>query len=254
MYERTLFLVDRDATVGGLAAALMDLASLGAHNVDVQRLLVPALELPLQRIAEMGRAAGASLIAVGVADSVSLRELGVSGRAAVPDHPLLYLGVNAPSGPLLPTRGRILGHVLASGDYSVRSACVAACLSRLARSGARVVTLMHMPDSVLAAHCERTAAGELGRVDMDWVDQLKRMLFAAGVEEVRFLAPAPGVSEETDFNPAVSLVLAGSTCNADIAAAYASAASRQISHQAAAPALMLTAESCAIAAGRLGAA
>ena len=60
MYERTLFLVDRDATVGGLAAALMDLASLGAHNVDVERLPTSALELPLERVAEMGRAARAS--------------------------------------------------------------------------------------------------------------------------------------------------------------------------------------------------
>ena len=191
---------------------------------------------------------------MGVADSSSLRELGVSGRAAVPDHPLLYLGVNAPSGPLLPTRGRILSHVLASGDYSVRSACVAACVGRLARSGARVVTLMHMPDPGLAAHCEWTTVGELGRVDTDWVDQLKKMLFSAGVDEVRFVAPALGTSEVMDFNPAVSLILAGRTCNADIATAYASAASRQISHQEAAPALMLTAESCAVAAAQRGAA
>jgi len=254
LYERTLFLVDQDATVGGLAAALGDLASLGAHNVDVERLMTPALELPLDRIAEMGRTARASLIAIGVADSSSLRELGVSGRAAVPDHPMLYLGVNAPSGYLLPPRGRILGHVLASGDYSVRSACLAACLGRLARSGAKVITLMHTPDVGLVTHCQRTTIGELGRVDIDWIDQLKRMLFSAGVDEVRFLAPALGASEATDFDPVVSLILAGSTCNTDIATAYASAASRQISHQEAAPALMLTAESCVAAAGRLGAA
>lgn len=254
MYERALLVVDGKATVGGLAGALMDLAALGAHDVDVERTSTPALELPLSRIAEMARAKNAALIAVGVADSASLRGVGVSGRAALPDHPLLYVGVNSPCGSLLPNQGRILEHVLVTGDYSIRSACVAACLRRLARSGARVVTLMHTPDSGLAAHCVRTNAGELGRVDIDWVERLKRMLFSAGVDEVRFVASPISTPAVLDVGPAVSLILAGRTCTSEIAAAYASAASAHISHRESIPALMLTAESCAAAVAQLGAA
>ncbi len=252
MYDKTLFLVDRDATVGGVAAAFSDLAALGAHDVEVHQLDTPALELPLKRIAALGRESKASLVAVGVANPTALRELGVSGRAAVADLPLIYLGVSAPAGELLPEQSRILGHVLALGDYSVRSSCVAACLTRIAGGGARVVTLLHTPDSALAARCVRPAVGELGRIDTDWVDRLKEMLFSAGVEEVRFLSPVPGAAGLLEHDPAVSLILVGHTCNADISAAYGMAASRRIVHREDAPALLLTAESCAAIGGKRG--
>lgn len=111
---------------------------------------------------------------------------------ALPDHPLLYVGVNAPMGFLLPTPGRILQHVLHPGDYSVRSGCLASCLLRVARRGARVVTLLHVPDANLSRGCSYPKAGEIGRVDADWIEHLHAMRFTAGADEVRFSSPAQG--------------------------------------------------------------
>lgn len=248
MYGKTLFLIDRDATVGGVAGSLTDLDSLDARNVDLERLTVPALSLSLERIAKLGREREASLVVVGVSDSAALFENGLSGRAALPDHPLLYLGVNSPAGPLLPMRGRILGHVLVPGDFSTRSGCLASCLVRVAKRGVRVVTLMHVSDEGLKRGCPRTSVGEMGRVDTDWVDQLKKMLFSAGVEEVRFVTPFGGTPDFEKMSPSVTLVLVGATCNADIANAYVLAAGRMFARHDAVPALMLTPESCVAAA------
>lgn len=256
MYRKALLLIDGNAAVGGVAAAYGDLAAIGARDVQVDRLNTPVLELPLPEIAHRGRAAHADLVALGVADATSLRNVGVSVRTASSEYPLLYLGVSVPDGPLLPARGRILRHVLVPGDFSVRSACVSACLNRTARNGAKIVTLMHMPDPGLLSTCAPPPVGELGRVDADWIDHIKRALFSAGVHEVRFIAPgSTGDSTEFEgFSPEVSLILAGRTCGVDIAHAYNLAASRLMNHREDPPALMLTADTCAAASGRRGAA
>lgn len=256
MYRKALLLIDEHATVGGVAAAYGDLSAIGARTVDIERLTAPVLELPLATIAEKGRTAAADVVALGVADAASLRDVGVSVRTATNESPLLYLGVTVPEGPLLPARGRILNHVLVPGDFSVKSACVSACLDRIARRGARVVTLLHMPDPALTTGCNPSAAGELSRIDTDWVDQVKRRLFSAGVYEVRFVAPEPDArqTEFEGFAPPVSLILAGRTCGVDIARAYSLAASRLMNHREEPPALMLTADTCSAASGRLGAA
>lgn len=253
-YAKTLFLIDSDATVGGVAGGLADLNSLGARNVDAVRTAAPALALPLDQIAAMGRDSDASLLVVGVPDTMSLYRAGIVGRAAMPDLPLLYLGVNSPDGALLPTPGRVLRHVLVPGDYSVRSGCLSSCLTRIAQRGSRIVTLMHVPDASLASGCAHPAVGEIGRIDTDWIEHLKAMLFSAGVDEVRLITPANGDPEFDDLSPRVTLVLVGSTCNSEIAQAYVSAAGRHFAHHDEVPALMLTAESCAAAARARGAA
>lgn len=244
MYDKTLFLIDDNATVGGLGGGLADLDALDAPHVDLERLSVPTLSLSLARIAEMGRERGASLVAVGVSDAAALYGMGIVGRAALPDLPLLYLGVNSPARSPLPTLGRILGHVLAPSDYSVRSGCLASCLVRVARRGARVVTLMHVPDAGLSSGCAYSSVGEIGRVDADWVEQLKKMLFSVGVDEVRFVSPLGGSPEFDLMNPGVSLVLVGATCNAEVAQAYVSAAGHMFTQRDEVPALMLIAASC----------
>ena len=244
MYVKTLFLIDRNATVGGVAGGFTDLDSLDARNVDLERLSVPALSLPLKRIAEMGREREASLVVVGVSDAAALYHGGLTGHAALPDHPLLYVGVNSPSGSLLPAPRRILRHILVPSDYSARFGCLASCLVRVAKRGVQVVTLMHVPDAALSRGCSRPPVGEMGRVDTDWVEQLEKMLFAAGVDEVRFVSPLEGSPEFGSLSPEVSLVLVGSTCNVDIVNAYVLAAGRMFAHDKEIPALMLTAESC----------
>lgn len=254
MYGKTLFLVDHDATIGGVAGGLSDLDALDARHVDVERLSVSPMTLPLTRIADMCRESESSLGVVGVSTSAALQENVLAGRAALPGHPLLYLGVNAPAGSLLPARDRILQHVLVPGDYSVRSGCLTSCLVRVARRGARIVTLMHVPDEGLPRACSLESAGELGRVDIDWVDQLKKMLFSAGVDEVRFVSPEGGSPGFERMDPNVSLVLVGATCNKDIVNAYVEAASRMFARCDDVPALMLTAESCLVGARTLGAA
>lgn len=254
MYAKTLFLVDSDATVGGLAGGFTDLDALEARDVDLERMSVPALSLPLDRIAEMGREHEASLVVVGVSNPAALFDSGLTGRAALPDHPLLYLGVNAPAGSLLPMPRRILRHVLAPGDFSVRSGCLASCLVRVARRGVRIVTLMHVPDAGLSSGCAYSSAREMGRVDAEWVEQLKRMLFSAGVDEVRFISPMGGSPKFGHLSPSVSLVLVGATCSAEIAHAYVIAAGRMFAHHDDVPALMLTAESCLVGERVLGAA
>jgi nucleotide-binding universal stress UspA family protein len=253
-YAKTLFLIDDGATVGGVAGGFSDLDALDARNVDLERLSAPVLSLSLNEIATMGRAHDASLVAVGVSGTVGLLDKAITGHAALPDHPLLYLGVTSPAGALLPTPGRILRHVLVPGDYSTRSGCLASCLLRVARRGSRVVTLMHVPDATLASGCSRPAVGEIGRVDTDWIDQIKKMLFSVGVEEVRFIAPAAGASEFTVMSPAVSLVLVGATCNEEVARTYVSAVRKLFDRRDEVPALMLTAESCQAQRRELGAA
>ena len=253
-YAKTLFLIDADATVGGVAGGFADLDALDARNIELERISVPALSLSLKRIAEMGQEAEAALVAIGVSTASALYDGSFTGQAALPNHPLLYLGVNSPTGALIPMPGRILRHVLVPGDYSVRSGCLASCLTRVARRGARVVTLMHVPDADLSRACSYPAVGETGRVDTDWIDQLKRTLFSAGVDEVRFISPLAGAPEFGDMAPAVSLVMVGATCNAEIARAYVSAAGRLFAHNDEVPALMLTAESCLVGARALGAA
>ena len=243
-YGKTLFLIDEHATVGGLAGGLSDLASLDATDVDLERLSVSSLSLSGARVAEMGEAHGASLIAVGVSDAVTLLDLGVADRSTRPGIPLLYLGVNSPAATPFPAPGRILNHVLAPSDYSVRSGCLTSCLMRVARRGARVVTLMHVPDAGLARECVPTGAGELDRVDTDRVDQLKAMLFSAGVEEVRFVSPAGGSAEFELMIPSVSLVVVGESCRTEITKAYIAASAHLLRKQHDVPALMLTAESC----------
>lgn len=247
MYTKTLFLIDRGATVGGLAGGFNDLASLAAADIHTQRVPVPAHTLALAQIAEMGRASEASLVAVGVSDPAALYETGIEGRAALPDHPLLYLGVNAPSGPLIPQHARILSHVLAPSDYSVRSGCMTSCLIRVAKRGAKIVTLMHVPSAVDSCDSADPQAGELGRVDTDWIDQLKKLLFSAGVDEVRFISPMGSSPEFDQMSPHVSLVLVGATCSSEIANEYVKAAGRLVARHKDVPALMLTAESCVIA-------
>lgn len=254
MYAKTLFLIDRDATVGGIAGGLADLNALDARNVDLERLSVPAMSVPLDRIARMGRERDANLMVVGVSDVAALFEAGLTGRAALPNHPLLYLGVNAPMGALLPAPGRILRHVLAPSDYSARSGCLASCLVRVAKRGARVVTLMHVPDAGASRDCTYSTAHEVDRIDSDWVEQLKKMLFSAGVEEVRFISPLGGSVDFDQMSPAVSLVIVGSTCNVDIADAYVAAAKQTFARHDDVPALMLTAESCLAGERALGAA
>lgn len=254
MYAKTLFLVDHDATVGGIAGGLTDLDALDARHVDVERLSVSPLSLPLERVADMSREHDASLVVVGVSASEALHENILTGRAALPDHPLMYLGVNAPAGSLLPARDRILRHVLVPSDFSVHSGCLTSCLVRVARRGTRIVTLMHVPDAGLPRGCSHKSAGELGRVDTDLVDRLKKMLFSAGVDEVRFIYPEGGSPGFERMDPGVSLVLVGATCNADIVSAYAEAASRMFARHDDVPALMLTAESCLAGARTLGAA
>lgn len=254
MYGKTLFLIDNHATVGGVAGGFADLDALDARNVELERLTVPTMSLSLDRIARMGRERQASLVVVGVSDAASLYGMDMAGRAALPDHPLLYLGVNSPEGPLLPLPGRLLGHILVPSDYSVRSGCLTSCLMRVAKRGARVVTLMHVPDAGLSAGCSPPIGGEIGRVDTDWVDQLKAMLFSAGVHEVRFISPVGSSPEFDGLSPAVSLVLVGATCNAEIARAYVSAAGRMFARHDGIPALMLTAESCHVAVRVRGAA
>ena len=244
MYAKTLFLIDHNATVGGIAGGFTDLDALDARNVDLERLSVPALSLPIKRVAEMGREREASLVVVGVSDAAALFHGGLTGHAALPDHPLLYLGVNSPRGAFLPIPRRILNHVLVPGDYSARSGCLASCLVRVARRGVQVVTLMHVPDATLSRGYARPSVGEMGRVDTDWVDQLEKMLFASGVEEVRFISPQDGSPEFESLNPDVSLVLVGSTCNIDIVNEYVLAAGRMFARDDEIPALMLTAESC----------
>jgi nucleotide-binding universal stress UspA family protein len=245
-YAKTLFLIDDGATVGGVAGGFTDLESLDARNVELERLSVPALSLSLEQIAEMGREAEAALVVVGVSDAKSLYGMGILGHAAMPSHPLLYLGVNTPDGALLPHTGRILRHILVPGDFSARSGCLTSCLLRAAGRGTRVVTLMHVPDAALSKGCSPSSVGELGRVDTDWVEQLKKMLFSAGVDEVRFISPVGGAPEFAEMNPSVSLVLVGATCNAEIAQAYISAAGSLFAHRDEVPALMLTAESCLV--------
>lgn len=253
-YAKTLFLIDDGATVGGVAGGFTDLESLDARNVELERLSVPSLSLSLDRIAELGREHQASLVVVGVSDAAAFYDKGIAGHAALPDHPLLYLGVNSPEGALLPAPGRILRHVLVPGDYSARSGCLASCLLRVARRGSRVVTLMHVPDVALSKGCSRPSVGEIGRVDADWIELLKKMLFSAGVDEVRLVSPVGGAPEFADMNPSVSLVLVGATCNVEIAEAYISAAKRLFTHRDEVPALMLIAESCLFGARALGAA
>jgi nucleotide-binding universal stress UspA family protein len=243
-YAKTLFLIDDGATVGGVAGGFTDLESLDARNVELERLSVPALSLSLDQIAEMSRQHDASLVVVGVSDAKSLYSMGIVGHAAMPSHPLLYVGVNKPDGALLPNPGRILRHILVPGDFSARSGCLASCLLRTAGRGTRVVTLMHVPDAVLSKDCSHPSVGEIGRVNTDWVEQLKKMLFSAGVDEVRLISPVGGVPEFADMNPSVSLVLVGATCNAEVAQAYISAAGSLFAHRDEVPALMLTAESC----------
>ena len=243
-YGKTLFLIDSHTTVGGLAGGLADLASIDASGIDLERLTVPALSLSTARIAAMGKERGAALVAVGVSDAASLKDMGVSASAALPDLPLLYLGVNSPAASPFPTPGRILNHILAPSDYSVHSGCLTSCLIRIARRGVRVVTLMHVPDAGIAEGCLRPEMGEIGRVDTDWVDQLKRMLFSAGVDEVRFVSPLGGSAQFDLMTPAVSLVLVGAACRAEIAQAYVSAAGQLLAQQSEVPALMFTAESC----------
>ena len=243
-YGKTLFLIDSHATVGGLAGGLADLAALDASDVDLERLSEPALSLSMRRVAEMGRKRGAALVAVGVSDAASLSDLGVASHTALPDLPILYIGVNSPAATPFPTPGRILDHVLVPSDYSARSGCLTSCLIRVARRGARIVTLMHVPDAGLARDCESRAAGELGRVDTDWVDLLKQMLFAAGVAEVRFVSLIGGSAQFDLMTPGVSLVLVGATCTAEVAQAYVSAAGHLLRKQSVVPALMLTAETC----------
>ena len=254
MYAKTLFLIDRDATVGGVAGGYTDLDALDARNVDLERLSVSALSLPLARIAEMGREREASLVVVGVSHAAALFENGLTGRAALPDHPLLYLGVNSPDGSLVPVRGRILRHVLVPSDYSAHSGCLTSCLVRVAKRGARVVTLLHVPDAGLSRDCDYSTARETDRVDTEWIEQLKKMLFSAGVDEVRFISARGGSAEFGDMNPSVSLVLVGPTCNTDIANAYIQAAKSMFDRHDDVPALMLTAESCLAGDRALGAA
>lgn len=243
-YGKTLFLIDSHATVGGLAGGLADLAALDASNVDLERTSESALSLSMKRITKMGHDRKASLVAIGVSDAATLKDLGVAGHTALPDLPLLYLGVNSVSGRPFPAPGRILEHVLVPSDYSARSGCLTSCLIRIARRGTRVVTLMHVPDAGRARDCEPPSVGEIGRVDTEWIDQLKRMLFSAGVDEVRLVSPIGGSPQFELMTPAVSLVLVGAACRAEVAQAYVSAASHLLGKQDELPALMLTAETC----------
>jgi len=246
-YGKTLFLIDENATIGGLAGGLSDLAMLDATDVDLERLSVPSLSLTGARITKMSAARGASLVAVGVSDATTLLDLGVVGQSVRPGVPLLYLGVNSPSATPFPAPGRILHHVLAPSDYSVRSGCLTSCLMRVARRGAQVVTLMHVPDARLARDCVPTRAGELGRVDADWVDQLKAMLFSAGGGGARCVSPAGGSAGFELMTPGVSLVLVGESRRAEITKAYIAASAHLLRKQHDVPALMLTAESCSTA-------
>lgn len=245
-YGKTLFLIDNHATVGGLAGGFADLAALDALDVDLERLSEPALSLSATRIAEMGRERGANLVAVGVSDASTLNDLGVAVHAVLPDMPLLYLGVNSPAASPFPAMDRILNHVLVPSDYSARSGCLTSCLLRVARRGVRVVTLMHVPDTGLSSGCVRPAEGEIGRVDKDWIDQLKQTLFSAGVDEVRFVSPRGNSPEFELLTPSVSLVLVGAACRAEVASAYVAAAGHLLTKQHEVPALMLTAESCPV--------
>jgi hypothetical protein len=78
---------------------------------------------------------------------------------------------------------------------------------------------------------------------MEWVEHLKRNLLSAGVEEVRFLVPSEKDSHVLeDQRPSVSLVVAGGTCNAEIARSYGRAAMELFASGQSVPALMLTAE------------
>ena len=170
--------------------------------------------------------------------------------------PLLCLPVNTSAdGSLLPTPGRILEHVLVPGDYSSRSGCVAACLQRIVRYGARVVTLLHVAHADRDRRCPPGGLGEMDEIDTEWVDHLKKTLFRAGVDEVRFIVPEAENSPALDeLKPSVSLVVVGAACSGEITRTYCSAAERLFSSGKAVPALMFTAEACSVLGAIRGAA
>jgi nucleotide-binding universal stress UspA family protein len=252
MQGNTLFLVDKDATVSGIAGGLVDLAAIGAYGIEIEHSARPVLGLADRELAKLSVDHNADLIVLGVSDLAAFRGVGVTCRAALPDHPMLYLGVgSAGNAPSLPRPDRILGHVLVPSDYSVRSGCLSACLVQIARRGVRVVTLLHVPDTELSRNSTHGFAGELGRVDIEWVERLKRSLFSAGVEEVRFVSPKVDAELTLDLiEPAVSLVLVGAACNAHVAETYVLSAARLLAHGESVPALMLTAETCTAVRGR----
>jgi len=251
MYAKTVLIVDRDATVGGLAGGLGDLAALGAFNVEIERCDASVARLSRARLAELGHEHDASLVVVGATDPRFLADGQMPHCEGLADRPVLYVWVNSPSEePPLPSPHRLLRHVLAPGDYSTRSACAAACLLRIAASGARIVTLMHVRDAEISSHQPCPDVGEIGRVDMEWIEHLKRSLLLAGVEEVRFLMPGDQDTHVLeDQHPSVSLVVAGGTCNAEVARSYGRAAMELFASGQSVPALMLTAEgSCSASA------
>jgi nucleotide-binding universal stress UspA family protein len=239
-----VIVVDKDATVGGLAGGLGDLAAIGAFDVEIERCDASAARLSQARLAALGNEHDASLVVVGATDPGFLAEGSMPLVEGLADRPVLYVWVNSPSEePALPNPHRLLRHVLAPGDYSVRSACAAACLLRIASTGARVVTLMHVREAEGSRHQPCPGVGEIGRVDMEWIEHLKRNLLSAGVEEVRFLVPSDqDMHVLEDQRPSVSLVVAGGTCNAEIARSYGRAAMELFASGQSVPALMLTAE------------
>jgi nucleotide-binding universal stress UspA family protein len=256
MYPKTLFVTDKTATVGGLAGGLADLAALGAFGVEMEECRSSTLGLSRERLAELGAKKQSSLVAVGVSDPSALTRGEFPMIEALADRPLLYLSVNSPADePLLPRPRRILTHVLVPSDFSERSACAMACLRRVVARGARVVTLMHVHDERIASQQPCPSVGELGRIDMEWVERAKCDLLRAGVDEVRLITPSANELGSFDLlEPRVSLVLAGGTCSAEVARAYGQAAMRLFAGGKSVPALMLSAEGGCSAGIRRGAA
>ena len=256
MYATTLFLLDETATVGGMAGGFVDLASLGAHDVQVERRSGAISSTAPQELTRLCGDRHAALVAVGMSDPGAVTAAAAAWLEALDGLPLLCLPVNTSAdGSLLPTPGRILEHVLVPGDYSLRSGCVAACLQRIVRYGARVVTLLHVAHADRDRRCPPGGLGEMDEIDTEWVDHLKKTLFRAGVDEVRFIVPEAENSPALDeLKPSVSLVVVGAACSGEITRTYCSAAERLFSSGKAVPALMFTAEACSVLGAIRGAA
>jgi hypothetical protein len=215
-----------------------------------------ALGLSRERLMELGAKGQSSLVAVGVSDPSALTRGEFPMIEALADRPLLYVSVNSPAEePLFPRPHRILTHVLVPGDFSERAACAMACLRRVVAGGARVVTLMHVHDERIASQRPCPAVGEIGRIDMEWVERIKGDLLHAGVDEVRLITPNANDLGGFDLlEPMVSLVLVGGTCSAEVARVYGMAAMRLFAGGKSVPALMLSAQGSCSAAVKRGAA
>ncbi len=241
MYSNTLFVVEEHASVAGIASGLVDLASLGAFEVEVEKYRHG--DRGLERAREHGARRDGGLVAYGLSGASDVDAVGLD---TVENAAIVYLDIAKHSrGPAIHQRGAILEHVLVASDFTVRSGCTTACLANAVSRGVGRVTLLHVP-APGTARCPGSSSGELGCVDLDWFESLKRMMFKSGAEEVDFLTPDPGhVAEELRrLVPTASLVIVGSGCSERVTAEYRKVARPLIESGNDAPALFITAADC----------